>query len=78
MEAASADRVLVDATDFLLRDAVKVIPTLRRANQGSYALDKSRSVFYWPNTKNFPQIQRLKPQSLSRTAMGIPGPMYAL
>lgn len=55
IEAATADRVLVDATEFLLRDAVKVIPTLRRSNQGSYSLDKSRSVFYWSNTKNFPQ-----------------------
>jgi len=48
-------RVLVDASDFCLRDAHDVVGTLRRANQGSFKLDNSRSAFYLPRTKNFPQ-----------------------
>lgn len=53
-EAESDGAVLVDATDFLLRDAMQVSNRLRRQQQGSYTLDKSRSVFYLPRTKNFP------------------------
>ncbi len=48
-------RVLVDASDFLLQDAHDVIGRLRGAQQGSYSLDKSRSAFYMPRTKNFPE-----------------------
>src|SRR5246500_5850873 len=47
-------RVLVDATDFFLRDAHGVTNTLRRAKQGAYKLDASRSAIYLPNTRNFP------------------------
>jgi Met-zincin/Domain of unknown function (DUF5117) len=53
-EAESNGAVLVDATDFLLRDAMQVSNRLRRQQQGTYLLDKSRSVFYLPRTKNFP------------------------
>jgi hypothetical protein len=45
---------LVDATDFFLQDVHDVIGTLRSAQQGSYTLDKSRSAFYLPRTRNFP------------------------
>lgn len=48
-------KVLVDATDFYLQDAHDVIGTLRSQQQGNYSLDKSRSAFYLPRTKNFPQ-----------------------
>ncbi len=48
-------RVLVDASDFFLQDAHDVIGTLRSGQQGTYTLDKSRSAFYMPRTKNFPQ-----------------------
>lgn len=47
--------VLVDATDFLLRDAHGVTNRLNRTKQGSYSLDKSRSAIYLPMTKNFPE-----------------------
>jgi hypothetical protein len=53
--AEENDRVLVDASDFYLRDAHDVIGTLKRTNQGAYKLDNSRSAFYLPRTKNFPQ-----------------------
>ena len=54
--AAEQDgRVLVDATDFVLRDAHGVIPTLRRARQGDYRLEATRSALHLPNTKAFPR-----------------------
>lgn len=53
-EAESNGSVLVDATDFLLRDAMQVTNRLRRQQQGTYSIDKTRSVFYLPRTKNFP------------------------
>lgn len=48
------NRLLVDATDFLLRDAHGVIPSLRRTGQGDYRLDASRSAIYPPRCKAFP------------------------
>lgn len=53
--AEEGERVLVDASDFLLQDAHDVIGTLRSTQQGNYTLDKTRSAFYLPRTKNFPQ-----------------------
>ncbi len=46
--------VLVDATDFYLRDAHGVVTALKRTKQGAYKLDGSRSAIYLTNTKNFP------------------------
>ncbi|GHA55462.1 zinc-dependent metalloprotease [Pontibacter akesuensis] len=54
-EAADGNRILVDATDFLLRDAHDVIGSLKRSKQGSYRLDASRSALYLPRTKSFPK-----------------------
>lgn len=54
VEAESNGAYLVDATDFLLRDAMKVSNTIRRMRQGNYQLDKTRSAFYLPRCKNFP------------------------
>jgi hypothetical protein len=55
VEATEADRVLVDATAFFLRDAHGVIDRLRQARQGQYRFDESRSAFYLPRTKAFPK-----------------------
>ncbi len=52
--ARTGDRVLVDATDFLMQDWHGVIQTLRRAGQGSYRIDTSRSAPYRPRTQVFP------------------------
>ena len=49
--ARTNDRFLVDATDFLLRDAHGVTEAL----PGTYRLDPSRSAVYLPRTKGFPQ-----------------------
>ena len=53
--AEESGRVLVDATSFYLRDVHQVTNTLQRGQQGTYRFDASRSAFYLPNTKNFPQ-----------------------
>ena len=53
--AQDGERVLVDATDFVIRDAHGVVPALRRARQGDYRLDATRSALYLPNTKAFPR-----------------------
>jgi hypothetical protein len=59
-EAESNGHVLVDATDFLLRDAVRAANRIRGMRQGNYLLDKSRSAIYLPYTKNFPQNTELE------------------
>jgi len=48
-------RVLVDATEFLLRDAHDVTGRLRNQDQGNYSLNESRSAIYLPGTFNFPK-----------------------
>src|SRR5215218_8080834 len=53
--AEEGDRVLVDATNFYLRDVHQVTNTLQRNQQGTYKLDPTRSAFYLPNTENFPR-----------------------
>jgi len=55
VEAAEGDRVLVDATSFLIRDAHGVGDRLNQAKQGNYSFDESRSALYLPNTKGFPK-----------------------
>ncbi|NDD63403.1 MAG: DUF5117 domain-containing protein [Acidobacteria bacterium] len=55
VEAAEGERVLVDATPFLLRDAHGVAERLRTARQGSFRFDESRSAFYLPHTRGFPR-----------------------
>jgi Met-zincin/Domain of unknown function (DUF5117) len=47
--------VLVDATDFFLRDAHGVAETLTSLKQGAYKLDASRSTIALDATKSFPQ-----------------------
>ena len=52
--SGSGGRVLVDATEFFLRDAHHVPEALARAKQGSFKLDDKRCAFYLARTKNFP------------------------
>ena len=49
--AESGGRVLVEATEFFLRDVHNAAPRLR---PGNYRVDRTRSAFYLPNTRNFP------------------------
>ncbi len=53
--AEEKGRVLVDATDFFLRDAHGVADRLQSSRQGTYRLEASRSALYLPRTKNFPK-----------------------
>lgn len=55
VSAETGDRVLVDATDFFLRDAHGVALTLQRTRQGTFRLDKDRSAIFLPRTKAFPR-----------------------
>jgi Met-zincin/Domain of unknown function (DUF5117) len=50
--AETDSRVLVDATDFFLRDAHNVIPRLR---PGNFRVDRTRSAIDLPWTKGFPK-----------------------
>ncbi|TAK16764.1 MAG: DUF5117 domain-containing protein [Acidobacteria bacterium] len=54
--AESSGRVLVDATPFFLRDVTGAAGSL---TPGPYQLDLTRSAFFLPNTRNFPQNTEL-------------------
>ncbi len=53
--AVSGPRVLVDATDFVVRDGHGAMAALARAKQGKFKLDAARSAVYLPGTKAFPR-----------------------
>ena len=54
--AAETDgSVLVDATDFFLRDTHGAARRIERSGEGSFQLDRSRSAFYMARTKAFPK-----------------------
>ncbi|MCC7052777.1 MAG: zinc-dependent metalloprotease [Gemmatimonadaceae bacterium] len=55
VEAQDGMRVLVDATEFAVRDAHDAVGALRRSQQGTFTLDRSRSALYMPHTKAFPR-----------------------
>ncbi len=55
VEAQEGGRVLVDATEFAVRDAHDAAGNLRRSQQGTYTVDRQRSAVYMPNTKGFPR-----------------------
>ncbi|GJM36515.1 MAG: hypothetical protein DHS20C18_55160 [Saprospiraceae bacterium] len=55
VEAFEGDKVLIDLTPFLLRDAHGVVARLKKNKQGTYKLDDSRSAIYLDRTKNFPK-----------------------
>ncbi len=52
VSAETGGRVLIDLTDFILRDAHGVVQRLRPAQ---FRLDRSRSAVHMPRTKNFPK-----------------------
>ena len=53
--AESDGRVLVDATDFFLRDARDVIGQLAARGQGTFTLDRARSAIHLDATRSFPE-----------------------
>ena len=46
--------ILIDATEFLIRDAHRITARLARSEEGEFRPDASRSAIYMPNTKAFP------------------------
>ena len=55
--AESDNHVLVDGTDFLLRDLTGAASALR---PGNYRVDRTRSAFYLPRTKAFPKNSEIE------------------
>lgn len=53
--AESDGRVLVNATDFFLRDARGVVDQIAARGQGNFSLERSRSAIYLPNTASYPE-----------------------
>jgi Domain of unknown function (DUF5117) len=48
-------KVLVDATNFIVRDAHGVSDRLKNMKQGTYSFNEGRSAIFIENTKNFPK-----------------------
>ncbi|MGE4067805.1 MAG: zinc-dependent metalloprotease [Vicinamibacterales bacterium] len=69
--AESSGRILVDATDFLLRDTHNVIPRLKPA---TYRLDKSRSAVFMDRTRAFPKNTEMEASLTFVTDTPGPGP----
>ena len=46
--------ILIDATDFLIRDAHRITARLAGSEEGAFMPDASRSAIYMPNTRAFP------------------------
>lgn len=65
-------RLLVDLTSFLVRDAHGVGRTLKATGQGSFALDKERSVLDVPACRSFPD--NLEFEAVLTFASDEPGP----
>ncbi len=70
--AAEGGRLLVDATDLVVRDWMDVPFALAAARQGSYALARDRSGVSWSFTRDFPANAELD-ASLTFATTGRPG-----
>ena len=67
-------RIVVDATDLVVRDWMDVPRTLQRAGQGQYAVARDRSALYRPRTRNFPRNTEVD-VALTFAAQNAPGPI---
>ena len=70
--AEEGERLLVDATDFALRDWLDVAGTLQGANEGSYQVARDRSGVLAANTRGFADNTEID-VSLTFAAQGRPG-----
>ncbi len=70
--AEEGGRIVVDATDFLMRDWMDVTATLTASNEGSYSIARDRSSVYKPYTKAFPENTEID-VSLTYATTGRPG-----
>lgn len=71
--AETGDAVLVDATDFFLRDGRGAARQMEQTGQGHFTLDKSRSTFYLPNIKSFPRNTEV--ETILTFTSDSPGPL---
>ena len=55
IEEENSGVYIIDISDFLMQDAHGVTERLKRSQQGSYSLDKSKSAFALDRTKAFPK-----------------------
>jgi uncharacterized protein DUF4953/uncharacterized protein DUF5117 len=73
VEINTGDKIVVDATPFLLQDAHDVIGKLKQSNQGTYKLDPLRSAVFLPRCKAFPKNTELE---ATLTFTGTPAGAY--
>ena len=66
-------KVVVDATDFVMRDWNDVSGTLTSSNEGTYTVARDRSSIYKPYTKAFPENSEID-VALTFATQGRPGP----
>ena len=52
--------ILIDATDFLIRDAHRIAARLAGSEEGDFNPDASRSAIYLPNTRAFPDNSEIE------------------
>ena len=71
-----AGKILVDATEFVMRDWNDVSGTLTANDEGSYSVARDRSSIYRPYTKAFPENSEID-VALTFAAQGPPGKTVA-
>ena len=72
--AAEGGRLLVDATDIVMRDWLDIAGTLQRTEQGSYLLARDRSSVVRAGTRSFPDNTEID-VALTYTSSGRTGPI---
>jgi hypothetical protein len=75
--AQEGGRILVDATDFVMRDWNDVAGTLQRSEEGSYSVARDRSSIYREYTKAYPENTEID-VALTFTTQGRPGNTVAM
>ncbi len=73
IEAETGDRILVDATAFLIRDAQGWAQSMSRSSGSSYKFDAGKSAFNFDLTHNFPKNTEFDVM-LTFTGSGLRGP----
>lgn len=71
--AEEQGRLLVDATDFAVRDWTDVVGTMSRAQQGNYVVARDRSSINRPLTRGFPDNTEIDVALTYSLASGRPG-----
>ncbi len=75
--ASENGKLLVDATEFVMRDWNDVAGTLQRSDEGSYSVARDRSGIYREYTRAFPGNTEID-VSLTFTTSGRPGPTVSM